>query len=244
MLKAGVAELIEAGKTQPWRLSRDHGEMMSWIELFAFFDRPAAVLDAIKLFPQDHRHHWSLERLVQALGKSPQAGALGVLDALARGDESFVRMYDWVKAIIELDSEEAGLFLVRVACERNLNSGHGMDAWHLADHLARIAVKFPAIKAEMLGRYEGPGVRTCSKGRWRVADPEVIPALIRSFAAAGRPYGGGLANAVREIAVSRRSVADWPNAVEYFTVPLLSCAGYCSAWLWPAVLNLLWQKVA
>jgi hypothetical protein len=81
-----------------------------------------------------------LERLIRALGKSPQAGALGVLDALARADEGFLRMYDWVNAIIELDSEEAGLFLVGLACEREITSG--MDAWHLSDHLARLASNF------------------------------------------------------------------------------------------------------
>jgi hypothetical protein len=138
------------------------------------------------------------------------------------GDESFLRMYDWLKAIIELDTEEAALF--GVACERTLNSGHGMDAWHLGDHLARIAAKFPAIKVEMLRRYEGSGIGrgkdVLERALAKVADPEVILALIRSFAAAGRPYGGRLANAVREIAVGRRPVADMPNAVEYFTVPL------------------------
>jgi hypothetical protein len=198
--------------------------MMNWIELFAFSDRPAAVLDAIKLLPQDYRLHWNLERLVQALGKSPQAGALGVLDSLARGDESFLRMFDWVKAIVELDTEEAGLFLVGVACERDVNSEYSMSARHLADHLAQIALKFPAIKAEMLRRYEGPdagrGRDVLKRALVQLADPEVILALIRGFAAAGRPYGGGLANAIREIAVGRRPVADWPNAFEYFTVPL------------------------
>jgi hypothetical protein len=77
---------------------------------------------------------------------------------------------------------------------------------------------------EMLRRYEGSGIGrgkdVLERALAKVADPEVILALIRSFAAAGRPYGGGLANAVREIAVGRRPVADWPNAVEYFTVPL------------------------
>jgi hypothetical protein len=48
----------------------------------AFSDRPTAVLDAIKLLPEDHRRHWNLERLVQALGKSPQPGALDALDGL------------------------------------------------------------------------------------------------------------------------------------------------------------------
>jgi hypothetical protein len=224
MLEAGVAELLEAGKTQSWRLMREHGEMMSWIELFAFSDRPAAVLDAIRLLPEDYRDHWNLERLVQALGKSPHVGAVGVLDALARADEGFLRMYDWVKAIIELDTEEAGLFLVGLACEREMTSGYGIDAWHLADHLARIALKFPAIKAEMLRRYEalgaGRGKDLCESALAKLADPEVILALIRGFAATGRPYGGWLAEAVREIAVGQRPIAGWSNAFEYFTVPL------------------------
>jgi hypothetical protein len=206
-----------AALARPWR----NDELDRAVRLFR---PPAAVLDAIKLLPQDHRHHWNLERLVQALGKSPQASALGVLDALARGDENFLRMYDWVEAIIELDTEEAGLLLVGIACERDTVSVHGMGARHLADHLARIALKFPAIKAEMLRRYEDPGAalgkNVLESALAQLADPEVVLSLVRGFAAARRSYGGGLADAVREIAVGRRPVADWPNAFEYFTVPL------------------------
>jgi hypothetical protein len=224
VLAAGVDELLEAGKTQPWRLARDRGEMMSWIELFAFSDRPPAVLDAINLLPQHNRDHWNLERLVHALGKSPHVGALSVLDALARSNENFFRMYDWVNAIIELGTEEAGLFLVGITCERSSTSGLGMNAWHLADHLARFALKFPAIKAEMLRRYEAPdagrGKDVLERALAKLADSGVVLALVRGFAAERRPYGGGLAEAVREIAVGQRPVADWPDAVEYFTVPL------------------------
>ena len=76
----------------------------------------------------------------------------------------------------------------------------------------------------MLRRYEAPGAGRgkdlLERALAQLADPEVILALIRGFAAAGRPYGGGLADAVREIAVGRRPVADWSNAFEYFTVPL------------------------
>lgn len=40
ILVAGIDELLEVGKTESWRLAQDRGELMSWVELFAFSDRP------------------------------------------------------------------------------------------------------------------------------------------------------------------------------------------------------------
>ena len=44
-LIAELTELLEAGKAELWLLAEDRGELMSWVELFAFSDRPEAVLD-------------------------------------------------------------------------------------------------------------------------------------------------------------------------------------------------------
>jgi hypothetical protein len=75
-----------------------------------------------------------------------------------------------------------------------------------------------------LRRYEGAvagqGKALLEAALAQLADPEVILAFIRRYGADGRPYGGGLADAVREIAIGRRPVANWPGAIEYFTVPL------------------------
>jgi hypothetical protein len=53
ILVAGFDELLEAGKTQSWRLAENHGELMNWVELFAFSDHPDAVLGVLDRCPRN-----------------------------------------------------------------------------------------------------------------------------------------------------------------------------------------------
>lgn len=47
ILVAGFDELLEAGKTESWRLAENRGELMNWVEPFAFSDHPEAVLGVL-----------------------------------------------------------------------------------------------------------------------------------------------------------------------------------------------------
>jgi hypothetical protein len=67
ILVAGLEELLEAGKTQSWRLAENHGELMNWVELFAFSDHPEAVLGELDRLPQEYSYPSSLDRLLSAL---------------------------------------------------------------------------------------------------------------------------------------------------------------------------------
>ena len=53
------------------------------------------------------------------------------------------------------------------------------------------------------------------------ANPAIIRALVQGYAAEHRPYDGGLAHALRNAALGRRSVEGWTaNAYEVFSVSL------------------------
>ena len=97
---------------------------------------------------------------------------------------------------------------------------------HLSRQLAHLGEEFPALKEEMLQRYQRLGGRRAKSileiaALIELADASIIRALIRGYAADDRSYDGGLANALRNAALGRRPVEGWSaNAYEEFSVSL------------------------
>ena len=120
ILVTGIDELLEAGKTESWRLAENHGELMNWVELFAFSDHPEAVLGVLDRLPQQYSYPSSLDRLLSAFAKSPHEGALDVLQALARRDPRLLARHDWAQAVIKVGTEKSGQTLVALACDGEL----------------------------------------------------------------------------------------------------------------------------
>jgi hypothetical protein len=225
ILIAGLEELLEAGKTQSWRLAENHGELMNWVELFAFSDHPEAVIGVLDRLPQQYGYPSSLDRLLSALAKSPHEGALDVLQALARRDPRLLARHDWAQAVIKLGTEKSGQTLLRLVCDGELGNAGGVDSFHLSRQLAHLGEEFPSLKEEMLQRYQrlnrGRAKSIIESALIELADPPVIRALLRGYAADHRPYDGGLSHALRSAALGRRPVEGWnANAYEEFSVSL------------------------
>jgi hypothetical protein len=225
ILVAGFDELLEAGKTQSWRLAENHGELMNWVELFAFSDHPDAVLGVLDRLPQEYSYPSSLDRLLSALAKSPHGSALEVLQALARRDPRLLARHDWAQAVIKVGTEKSGQMLLTLVCESELGNAGGVDSFHLSRQLAHLGEEFLALKEEMLQRYQrlnnGRAKSILESALIELADTSVIRALVRAYAADHKPYDGGLANALRNAALGRRPVEGWSaNAFEEFSVSL------------------------
>jgi hypothetical protein len=224
-LLAGTRELLGIAKKESWRLDENHGELMGWIELFAFSDQPGVVLNAIDLLPAAHRHAWRLHRLLSALGESPHLDVLPVLVTLAKRDAELLKDYHWLNAMIALATEESARALLELICDGNLTANYrGLDGRQLSQHLARLGEKFPLIQDEMLRRYagisNGQPKAILESALIEIADEPIILALIQAYAIDGRPFGGGLFKALRHLAIGQRPAAAWPGAYEEFGVPL------------------------
>jgi hypothetical protein len=164
-------------------------------------------------------------RLLSALGDSPHPDALQVLEALARRDAQLLKEHDWLNAMIKVGTEASARALLELACDGTLMSDQrGVDPWQLSQHLARLGEEFPAIRDEMLRRYEGmssgPPKAIIESALAELADPPIVLTLIRSYVADKRPFDGSLAKAVRDLSVGQRPVEDWPGAYEEFSAPL------------------------
>jgi hypothetical protein len=228
VLAAGLQELLEAGKTQPYRLQENHGVVMGWVELFAFSDRPEAVLGVIEKLPEQYRQYpRGLHRLLSALGQSPHEGTLAVLSELAGRDPRMMADHDWLDAMIKIGSEESARSLITLICDGQLTNAPGADTFRLVNHLGHLARQFPAIKDEMLRRYrQMPAGRPKSiieAALVELADTAIVLALLEGYAADARGYDGGLSHAVRKVALEQRPIEGWlEGAYEEFSVSLAS----------------------
>jgi hypothetical protein len=221
-LIAGIDELLEAGRTEPRGLGEDRGELMGWVELFAFSDRPETVLEVIGRLPRQYSSPRSLERLLSALGKSAHRSALGVLEALAERDPGMAAEHSWLNALIALGTEESARALLVHICDGQLAANY---EFHIARDLERLGRLYPAIKAEVVRRYEGMGggraKSILERALIELADVSIILTLIGGYAVAGRPYDGGLSQAVRRVALGQRPAEGWgEGAYEEFSVSL------------------------
>ena len=225
-LVAGLRELLQAGEREAWRLRGDHGEVMPWLELFAFSDNPEAVLGVLDLLPDEYvRYPSGLHRLFWALGKSPHEGGLRALMALARRDLRLLEDHDWRDALIKFGTEQAALTLVALICDGEITAGRGGDGYQLSRYLAQRGEQFPSVKNEMLRRYGLMSPRShnaiIESALIDLADPAGILVLIGGYAAGQRGYDGDLSNAVRKLALGQRPAEGWGGgAYEEFGVSL------------------------
>jgi hypothetical protein len=131
-----------------------------------------------------------------------------VLQALARRDPRLLARHDWAQAAIKVGTEKSGQTLLALVYEGELGNAGGVDPFHLSRQLAHLGEEFPALKEEMLQRYQRLNGRRAKSilesALIELADAPVIRALVRGYAADDRPYDGGLANALRNAALGRR----------------------------------------
>lgn len=226
MLLAGFHELLERAKKETWRVGGQQCEVMWWVELFPFSDRPTAVLDILDLLPQDYRYPHDFRRLLTALGHSPNAEALQVLAALAQRIPEMLQDHDWLDAMMRLETEDSARAMLDLICEGKVKGERGgMGISRLSEQLANLVRKFPALRGEIFQRYEkiagGTPKAILEASLIEVADIPTILAIIRSHAAKKQPYDGRLAQAIEKLAIGQRPVTDWPGAFERFSVPLV-----------------------
>jgi hypothetical protein len=200
---------------------------MGWVELFALSDRPLAVMEIIDQLPNNHRQFLQLRRLISALGYSPHPEALDVLKALAQRDVNIAQDHEWLDALIRLGTEEAARTLLDLICDGTVKGERGgMGIWRLSEQLGSFAAKYPALRAEMLRRYEGMAGGGVAKAivegaLVEVADADTILAIMRQMAVRGEKYDQRLSKAISKLAIGERRSAEWANAFERYSMPLV-----------------------
>ena len=222
VLLGGTKALLANAQEEPWRLDPDRGELMEWLELFAFSDQPIAVLETLERVPD-----YGLSRLLSALSHSPSEDAVDVLVELARRRPRMLADYDWWYALVKIGTEESFLAFLNAVCESNMDSGRqGMSAWQLSGALAGMANRFPAVRNAMIDCYErlnaGRSRDIIEAALAEIADEEIVLALFHRYVSEERLYKGPITEAISHAAVGMRPIEGWPNAFDRFSKPLIA----------------------
>jgi hypothetical protein len=104
MVKDGIAEVIDAAREQSWILSGDCYELMSWLHLLPYVNRPSEVFDVIRGLPDDLRSKDRLQRIFPDFSTAPGEDAENVLFQLAEIDSTLYSNHAWRDAIIRRDT--------------------------------------------------------------------------------------------------------------------------------------------
>jgi hypothetical protein len=220
LLMDGLRNLLAAAQTQTWRLDENRGELMGWIDLFPFSDDPEKVHEALALLPVPFRKPHELRRLLENLPQSPAATAVATLERLASDNPAFLQEFEWMNALIKLDTEAVALMVLDRLCEGRIPIH---DGFLLSRALMGWAHKYPAVRAEMIARYRSlPGGdirRVLEMAMEALTDENVFMALFEGHAC--DPHAVSvLARSIRNLAIGSKPSDQWAGAFEEYGIPL------------------------
>lgn len=221
-LEAALAQLLEEAVSQQWRLE----EIRDWIELFPFSDRPIAVVDIMITLQGRPVSPGLMDSLLQALGQTPSADALLVLEALAILWPKLATNHYWREALLQIRSEPAALLLLKVIAEAAAGDSPPtwMEARRASQELSKLVQALPAFGKLLHEEYEkaSPGAVKTILEQALAENPteEIALAFVRSYGKDARHYGGALENVLTELAVGRRNIEGQSGWYEEFSAPL------------------------
>jgi hypothetical protein len=144
MVKNGIAEVLEAAKTQSWILSEGY-ELKEWLRLLPFANPVAEAFAVVRSLPEDQRRVDRLEEMIASFGTAPGDDAENVLFHLAEADPKLYANYAWRDAAIRRGTLSASRRFVDLVANGAFE-GIGTDHWYLVHHLGGLIGEHPELR--------------------------------------------------------------------------------------------------
>jgi hypothetical protein len=220
ILIEGVQALLSEAQEQRWRLEENRGELMGWIDLFPFSDRPERVHDAIFMLSDQHRSPNALRRLLETIPQSPADTAFVMLERLAAEIPAFFGDSQWTSAMLKLNTLEAVVAVLEHLSEGQIPAG---DGFHLSSELTRLAILLPDFHRILIERYLAlpPGNirRVLEMAMNDLPGEDNFIALFEGSVHVPDPFQH-MGRALRHLAIAQRPSEQWRGAFEEFGLPL------------------------
>ena len=149
IVRDGIAELLEAAKTQRWVLSDRGYELKEWLRLLPFTSFPADAITIVGTLPDEQRRVAFLEDMVAAFAAVPSKDAEDVLFRLGEGDARFYTNHAWRDAIIGRGTASAAQRIVDLAANSAFDGGS--DDWHLARQIGGLMGEHSELRTYVYG---------------------------------------------------------------------------------------------
>ena len=221
----GVGAWIDEVKKRTWMRDEGFWEVEGWLELLPLSDRPEAIIDAIAEVNAAVGREHEMERVITALSHAPGEMAERLLGQLARQNGRLASPYHWESAIVRRGTAPSALLLIDLVAEGVLRNGRGgLDAWSLSERLVSLVNAFPAVKSELMRRYQaGGGGQSGALIEHifaKLGDVDCFMALVQGYAWQNKGSDGLLDMAIRDIALRKEPVEGWSGAFEYQPVAI------------------------
>ncbi|WP_050570490.1 ATP-binding protein [Xanthomonas arboricola] len=223
-IQSCIRALFAESETKPWVLGDHHSAFFGWVELLAFSERPAAILDEVAALEQPHlKQPYQMRGLLSALGASAEPDVEDVLLQFAALIPGLAQQHEWLAALSTRGTDSSGRALLQLLRDGAFDDPGYRDIEALRAHLAQLAKNHIEFRADMLGLLEhldkGILASAIERALLMLSDTESILSLVRYYARTGRS-GDGLYISIRKIAMDERPSAQFSGAVTLFPVPV------------------------
>lgn len=223
VIQTCIRSLLAESTAKTWVVGNNHSEFFHWVELLAFSERPAAMLEEVASLDSPYlKEPYQLRGLLAALGASTEPAVEEVLLQFAALIPGLVLQHEWLAALRTRCTGSLGRELLRLLQEGPFD-GHGhMDVEAVGAYFAQLAKNHPDFRTEMVGLLDHLGQGTAAsvieRALLMLSDTESILSLVHHYARTGRS-GDGLYMTIRKIVVDERPSAQFSGALVLFPVP-------------------------
>ena len=221
----GIDDLLEEAKTKPWVLQEQDGwQLMYWLMLLPFTDKPASVLDILDQVEGFRAEPWRLRSLLSALGYAPSAEAETVLDELAKRDERFLSEHNWLVALTNRNTLSAYRILLELTCNISFTGQVGKhDYSDLGRKISELIASNDQFRQDVYQRFaaleDGPAKSTLEYAIAGAADTQGVLLLTREGAARENTFQAtSLYRALRNVLVGQTQV-DSSGTQQLYSLP-------------------------
>jgi hypothetical protein len=187
----GVREWLDLAGKDPRRQQQQKYQLIDWLQLLPFSDRPASILDGMKLIDTLGLPVWEFRDVLSALVATPDEDVERIIVELARDRPEFAEMHEWLLALLGRNTQSAVRLLFEFRREAEGKAARQIDSWYTARTLGAMAGAEPDLRATLVQLYQDPRYSSCRDliaGIFsEAADSEALLAMVRVNAEVGRP---------------------------------------------------------
>ena len=211
----GIKAWLDDAAINTWRYEQGVWELVGWLELMPFSDRPAEIVGAIEAVSKMVPHTHELERVVTRLADAPGAGIEDIILRLIRRYPKLANPDIWAQAVLSQQNASVLLDLVE---DGSLNGPGRVDSWWLSEQIAERCRLNPEFKAVVVRRYQSSVPRKSRElielAASKFGDPTLFMEMVKNYATSGRPYDGILDMAIQQIGLAKEPAESWNGAYD------------------------------
>ena len=220
LVAAGIADTLEAAKTQAWILTQSDGyQLREWLRLLPFADRPAEIPAIVESLPEDQRTPRFLEEMLHSLAESPSEGVEDVVFKLAEQNPLLCSSSLWQTAVMRLSTASAAIRLIDLIADSVVDDAF-VGSWKLGREIGALMERFPEVRRRAYIRLKdgatSPGLTVLAEAVSENPDTEGL-LLLLSFENERQSQRGW--RAIEKAVTRHVPVEGWKDTYDIVPIP-------------------------